>query len=112
MTRYFKGFDHMNTTDDEETVITLTSTEEEPKHLDEITVTQRLSQDTLMILYIEREKIMDNIPIEASPLNENPYVFGVDIDIPVGQTVTLKLKNQTAGSDGGVVGYVKYGITA
>ena len=112
MTKYYKGFDHTNSSDDEETVKTLTSTAEEPKTLRRVVITQRLSYDTLLIGYLEREKIIEDVRIEASPENANPYVFDEDIDIPVGQTFTLKLKNQSSGSNGGVVGYLEYEITA
>ncbi len=72
MTKYYEGFDHTNSSDDEEEVASITSTEEEPKHLIEITITQRLSNDTLLYGYLEREKIIDAVPIEATPENENP----------------------------------------
>jgi len=110
MTKYYEGFDHTNSSDDEETVKSITSTEEEPKHLIEITITQRLSNDTVLYGYLEREKIIDAVPIEASPENENPYVFRVDLDIPTGQTFTLKIKNQSAGSNGGIAGHWCYEI--
>ena len=112
MVKYYLGFDHTNSSDDEEEVEDLESTEEEPKVLNRIVITQRLSNDTLLIGYLEREKILDGIPIEASPLNENPYVFDVGLDIPIGQVFTLKLKNQSAGSNGGIVGYFEYTIRA
>ena len=59
---------------------------------------------------MEREKVIDNVRIEASPVNSNPYVFDSDIEIPPGETFTLTLKNQSAGSNGGVVGYLEYEI--
>jgi len=111
MVKYYKGFEHTNSSDDEEKVVTLTSTEEEKKKLNAVVITHRLSNDTLLIAYLEREKIIDNIRIEASPVGKDPYRFSVDIEIPVGQTFTLMLKNQSAGSNGGVVGYYEYEIT-
>ena len=110
MVKYYLGFEHTNSGDDEEKVVDLTSTEEEPKTLNRIVITHRLASDTLLTGYLEREKIIDNVRIEASPENENPYVFSVGLDIPVGQTFTLKLKNQSAGSNGGIVGYFEYEI--
>ena len=110
MTKYYKGFEHTNGSDNEEKVITLTSTEEEPKHLIDIVITHRLSHDTLVIGYLEREKIIEDVRIEASPLNENPYRLNVDLDIPTGETFTLNLKNQSSGNNGGVVGYLVYEI--
>jgi len=112
MVKYYLGFDHTNSSDDEEEVEDITSTEEEPKTLNRIVITQRLSNDTVLYGYLEREKIIDGVPIEASPVNENPFVFAVDLEIPVGQTFTLKLKNQSAGSNGGIVGYFEYTIRA
>jgi len=111
MVIYYEGFDHTNSSDDEEEVATITSTAEEPKRLKEIKITQRLTNDTLLYAYLEREKIIDGVPIEASPMNENPYVFALNLDIPVGQTFVLKLKNQSAGSNGGIVGHWAYEIT-
>jgi len=108
--KYFKGFEHTNSTDDEENVTTLTSTEEEKKTLKRVVITHRLSNDTLLTAYVEREKVIDNVRIEASPVNSNPYVFDSDIEIPPGETFTLTLKNQSAGSNGGVVGYLEYEI--
>jgi len=110
MTKYYKGFEHTNSSDDEEDIITLTSTEEEVKYLIDVVVTHRLSHDTVVYGYIEREKIIDAVRIEASPLNENPYRFTVDLDIPAGETFTLRLKNQSSGNNGGVVGYLVYEI--
>ena len=108
--KYYKGFEHTNSTDDEENVTTLTSTEEEKKTLKRVVITHRLSNDTLLTAYVEREKVIDNVRIEASPVNSNPYVFDSDIEIPPGETFTLTLKNQSAGSNGGVVGYLEYEI--
>ncbi|UYL65068.1 MAG: hypothetical protein QIT46_gp16 [Methanophagales virus PBV305] len=110
MVKYYKGFEHTNSSADEEKVVTLTSTEEEPKRLIAVTITQRLSNDTLLYGYIEREKVIDAVRVEASPFNENPYRLDIDLDIPVGETFMLKLKNQSAGSNGGVVGYLEYEI--
>ena len=108
--KYYKGFEHTNSTDEEETIVTLTSTEVQKKTLKRVVITHRLSNDTLLTAYIEREKVIDNIRIEASPFNDKPYVFDSDIEIPPGETFTLTLKNQSAGSNGGVVGYLEYEI--
>jgi len=110
MVKYYKGFEHTNSSDDEENVVTLTSTEEEKKKLNAVVITHRLTNDTLLVAYLEREKMIDNVRIEASPVGNEPYRFMVDIEIPVGQTFTLMLKNQSAGSNGGVVGYLEYEI--
>jgi len=111
MVKYIKGFEHTNSGDDEESVVTLTSTEEEKKKINAVVVTHRLSNDTLLVAYLEREKIIDNARIEASPVGNDPYRFNVDIEIPPGETFTVMLKNQSAGSNGGVVGYLEYEIT-
>ena len=111
MAKYMKGFEHTNSSADEEKVVSLTSTEEEKKKVNAVVVTHRLSHDTLLIAYLEREKIIDNVRIEASPVGNDPYRFNVDIEIPPGETFTVMLKNQSAGSNGGVVGYLEYEIT-
>jgi len=108
--KYYKGFEHTNSTDEEETIVTLTSTEVQKKTLKRVVITHRLSNDTLLTAYIEREKVIDNIRIEASPFNDKPYVFDSDIEIPPGEMFTLTLKNQSAGSNGGVIGYLEYEI--
>jgi len=108
--KYYKGFEHTNSTDDEETIVTLTSTEVQKKTLKRVVITHRLSNDTLLTAYIEREKVIDNVRIEASPFNDKPYVFDNDIEIPPGEMFTLTLKNQSAGSNGGVIGYLEYEI--
>jgi len=108
--KYYKGFEHTNSTDEEETIVTLTSTEVQKKTLKQVVITHRLSNDTLLTAYIEREKVIDNIRIEASPFNDKPYVFDSDIEIPPGEMFTLTLKNQSAGSNGGVIGYLEYEI--
>ena len=108
--KYYKGFEHTNSTDDEENVITLTSTEVQKKTLNRVVITHRISNDTLLTAYIEREKVIDNIRIEASPFNDKPYVFDSDIEIPPGETFTLTLKNKSAGNNGGVIGYLEYEI--
>ena len=108
--KYYKGFEHTNSTDDEEEIIRLTSTEEEKKTLKRVVITHRLANDTLLTAYIEREKVIDNIRIEASPFNDKPYVFESDAEIPPGESFVLTLKNQSAGSNGGIVGYYEYEI--
>ena len=108
--KYYKGFEHTNSTDEEETIVTLTSTEVQKKTLKRVVITHRLSNDTLLTAYIEREKVIDNIRIETSPFNDKPYVFDSDIEIPPGEMFILTLKNQSAGSNGGVIGYLEYEI--
>jgi len=111
MTLYYKGFDHTNSSDGEEEVTTITSTEAEPKLIKRVVVVQRLANDTNLYVYLEREKILDAIAIESSPVGNDPWSFPIDFKLPLGQTLTVKLKNQTAGSNGGIVGYIEYEIT-
>jgi len=110
MVKYYKGFEHTNSSDDEEKIVSLTSTEEETKKINAVVVTHRLVYDTLLIAYVEREKIIDKARIEASPVGNDPYRFNVDIEIPAGETFTLMVQNQSAGQNGGVVGYLEYEI--
>ena len=51
MVKYIQGFEHTNSGDDEESVVTLTSTEEERKKINAVVVTHRLSNDTLPVSY-------------------------------------------------------------
>lgn len=109
--KYYEGFAHTNTTDVKEILFTITSSEEEVKTLNRIVLTQRVTNDTLFKLMFEREEIIKDIIVAASPMNENPYVIDVAIDIPLGQTITGYITNRVGGSNGGVIGYFEYQIT-
>ena len=68
-------------------------------------------QDGYLYGYIEREKIIDAVPHLLAMVDSIPIEFPIDIDIPVGETFTLKLVNVAAGVNANAGGYVEYEIT-
>lgn len=109
MPEYIKGFNHTNSGDTEETVLTLTSTAEEPKKIIKVVIASE-TNNGIMKFYIEREAIGEDIPtgsLSTNQLAELP----VGHDLPVGQEFKLTLKNKTAGTNATIVGYVIYEIT-
>lgn len=110
--KYYEGFDHTNTTDDEEEVAEITSTEEEPKTIKRLVITHVTTNVGVLHAYVEKERVIDGITLESSPLNENPYVFDVDTELPIGQSFKPMLTNKTAGANAGVKGYIEYEIRA
>jgi len=109
---YIKGFSHTNTSDEEEEVVKITSTPEEPKRVKKVVITHRITNDGILNAYIEREKVIANVEVKDSPFDGKQYEFDVDADLPEGQSFTVTLRNKTAGSNAGIVGYVAYEITS
>jgi len=110
MTKYEKGFDHTNTTDVEETIVTLASTVEEPKHITKIMIVDEPDQDGFLYGYLEREKIMDGCPLFVETFGGIRRDYPIDMDIPVGQTFTLKGKNKVAATNASASGFIEYEI--
>jgi len=107
---YYEGFDHANSSDKEETVIEIESSEEEPKRIIVIGITA-VSNAGYLSAYVRREQVMNGIPTEGMNI-QNVFEIPVDIELPVGQKFKLTLKNKVAGTNAGIRGYVKYEITA
>lgn len=110
MVKYEKGFDHLNTTDIEETVVILTSTVEEPKHLNKIVFNTPQIQDAYIYGHLEREKVIDKTPHLLLGIQEISIEHVIDMAIPVGQSFTLSVLNKVAGSNGNAIGYLEYEI--
>ncbi len=110
MTNYEKGFDHTNTTDVEELVVSLASTEEEPKHISQIMIVDEPDQDGYLTGYIEREKIMDSCPLFVETFGGIRRNYPIDLDVPVGETFILKIKNKVAATNASASGFVEYQI--
>jgi len=106
---YYKGF-RFTGSDDEATIVTLTSTEEEPIRVHSVVLTYfNTTNSAILYSYIEREKIMDEIRTRNMS-TEYKHEFEINIDIPIGQTFYFTGKNAQAGSNTEVIGYVKYEI--
>ena len=106
---YQKGFDHTNTTDAETTIISVSSTSEEPKTIVAIAIIKDINAGILRA-YHEREKITEDIPtlnITESNFAEIP----VGLEIPIGDVFKLTLHNKLAGTNAGIQGFVKWKIT-
>lgn len=111
MPDYYKGVDHTNTTDDEEDVVSITSTEVEKKKVVEVGIVKETNAGELKF-YVERENLFEGNTYHktAQATLQNALVYSIDREIPVGQTFKLTLKNVTAGTNAALVGYVKYQI--
>jgi len=111
MVKYEKGFDHTNTTDVEEEIVTLTSTEEEPKRITKIMIVDEPDQDGYLTGYIERERIMDKCPLFVETFGGIRRDYPIELDIPIGQTFVLKGLNKVAATNFSAAGFVEYEIT-
>jgi len=109
--RYFTGF-RVTSVDEGKVVFSLTSTEEELKRLISVCYTDVLTNPLVAEMMLEREYIVINLHLEvitdATPVREVP----VDISIPVGQTVTMRIRPLVSGSQGSIVGYYIYELVA
>lgn len=110
MTLYEKGFDHTNTTDVEEEVEMLASTEEEPKRVVKVVIVDEPDQDGFLYGYIEREKIMDGCPLFVQTFGAIERHYPIDLEIPIGKIFTLKCKNKVAATNISASGYIEYEI--
>lgn len=109
MTKFTKGID-VTSTDAGATAFEITSTEEEKKKANVIHVTAAISQRTTLTVWLEREKVVDDVPIEILGLISGGYDIPLDIVIPVGQTLKGILTPQEAATHGKVHGWVEYEI--
>lgn len=96
--------------DDEHTLISITSTEEEPKVIDSIKI---LGVDdtngVILSAYIERDRIMQDVNLKGVKMSD-PIEFKIGFSLPIGQALTLKAKNTTTGTNATITGEVAYTI--
>lgn len=110
MTVYNKGIDNVVSTDAGATAFEITSTEEEKKKVRRIVITDIATQAIAIDITLEREKIVDNLPLEVVADLMPERVIELDVEIPVGQTLKGILTPQTAGSQGYMDAWVEYEI--
>lgn len=110
MVKYEMGFDHTNTTDDEEEIVRVSSTEEEPKRITKIMIVDEPDQDGYLTGYLGREKIMDSCPLFVETFGGIRRDYPIELDIPVGETFVLKGKNKAAAAYFSASGFVEYEI--
>lgn len=111
MVQFEKGFDHTNTTDIEEEIVTITSTEEEPKTITKIMIVDEPDQDGYLTGYLEREKIMDKCPLFVETFGGIRRSYPIELNIPIGETFVLKGINKVAAAYFSASGFVEYTIT-
>ncbi len=112
MVIYNKGLSTESSTAEGKEIFSLTSKEEEKYKVRRVIITDVVNNNVLLDIWLEREKIADNIPLftinDATP----ERVVDVDVEIPVGYTFSIKIKDRASGSHGYVVGWVEYEIVA
>ena len=107
MSYYYEKIEHKNVSDSKETVMEITSTEEEKKHIDSIIITKEANVGNIEG-YIEREKILSYQSGKANIQNFIEIV--IDRDLKVGDKFQLKMQNAVAGTNAEIYGLVKYQI--
>ena len=110
MTIYNMGMDNVVSTDAGAEAFAITSTEEEKKKVRRIVITDITTQPIAITVTLEREKICDNIPLEAVADLMPERIIELDIEIPVGQTLKGVITPQTAATQGYIDGWVEYEI--
>jgi len=110
MVIYNKGLSRDNSTDDGKTIFTLTSKEEEKYKVRRMVITDVNTNPLIMEIWVERDRIGENIPLEVVADATPERVIDVDVEIPVGYTFKVIIKPQSSGNQGSVRGWVEYEI--
>ena len=92
------------------TAFEITSTEEEKKTVTYLEYTDVTLEPVLLTVWLEREKIVDAIPIEEVTLAMPPRRIELNVEVPVGETLTAKLTPQVSAAQGRMDGWVYYTI--
>ena len=109
MTVYSQGI-LITSTDAGATAFELTSTEEEKKTADKIEITQVTGNGVYLTVWLEREKIVDNLPMEAFEDIAPPIVIPLEVAVPIGETLKAELVSETGSAHGVVWGALYYKI--
>lgn len=108
MVIYYKGLSTSASVDEGKTILELVSSEEEKKKARRIVITDVYNNPLLMDIWLENERIAEEIPLEVVSDATPERVIDLDVEIPVGKRLTVKIKPQTAGNQGSVRGWVEY----
>lgn len=100
----------VTSTDAGATAFAITSTEEETKTVRKIEYTDITTHPLLLSVWLEREQIVEDVPLEEVADLMPVRTIELNVEIPVGQTLTCKVKPQTAASQGVMDGLVYYEI--
>jgi len=110
MVIYNKGLSTEQSTDEGKEIFSLTSKGEEKYKVRRIVITDVETNPLIIEIWIERDRIGENIPLEVASDIAPERIIDLDADIPVGHTFSIKIKPQTSGNQGSVRGWVEYEI--
>jgi len=110
MVIYNKGLSRDNSTDEGKEIFSLTSKEEEKYKVRRIVITDIVTNPLLMEVWVERDRIGEDIHLEVAADIAPERVIDIDMEIPVGYTFSIKIKPQNSGNQGSVRGWVEYEI--
>jgi len=110
MVIYNKGLSRDNSTNEGKEIFSLTSKEEEKYKVRRIIITDVVTNPLIMEIWVERDRIGENIPLEVASDIAPERVIDIDAEIPVGYKFSVKIKPQTSGNQGSVRGWVEYEI--
>ena len=105
MVYYYEPIYHQNASDEEEKVVELYSSREEPKTIVSVVLFSWANEGILRV-FREKEKLGE-IPVGGNSLLI-PLEIPVDLELPEGQRFIVTLQNRTSGNNAKIVGYVKY----
>ena len=107
MVYYYDQINHTNLSDNEEEILRLTSSREEPKVIESINILSYTNKGVLRA-YIEREKILE-VPVGYGTIVD-VLEIKINADLLEGETFKITLQNETSGVNTSVQGFVKYQI--
>jgi len=110
MAIYNKGLSRDNSANEGKEIFSLTSKMEEKYKVRRIIITDVVANPLIMELWVERDRIGENIPLEVVADATPERVIDLDVEIPVGYTFSVKIKPQSSGNQGSVRGWVEYEI--
>ena len=110
MVIYNKGLGRGSSQDEGTVIFTLTSKEEEKYKVRRIIITDIKTNPLIMEIWLERDRIGEEIPLDVASDIAPERVIDLDVEIPVGYTFSVKIKPQTSGNQGSVRGWVEYEI--
>jgi len=105
--KYYKVIEHVNTTDKEEEVFSMTSTEEEKKKISKLKISKETNAGYLKF-YIDREQFGEHLT--ASVTIQNFLEFEIDRELALGEEFKITLQNKALGVNAELHGVIEYDI--
>lgn len=105
--RYYKVIEHANTTDKEEEVIEITSTEEEKRKINIVKISKETNAGYLKF-YIDREQTGEHLTAQLSI--QNFIEFGFGRELALGEIFKITLQNKAIGTNAEIFGLIEYEI--